>query len=104
MLSIHPSRLFIFSTCLLMLVNIIFFYSILDPENLDFQMSEEGLLERVQNLYLALAAFGFFIGGLKHKAESRMFYIAMSWLMVLFFFREMVLEPEGPISSYIRSH
>ncbi|MFK4823995.1 hypothetical protein ACI0FM_04240 [Paenochrobactrum sp. BZR 588] len=100
----YPSRQFILITFVLMLVNAIFFYSILDPENIDFQMSEEGLLEQVQNVYLALAAVAFLIGGLRHHAEKRMFYIAMSWLMVLFFFREMVVEPHGPISSYIHSH
>lgn len=101
---VYPSRNFVLITGLFMLVNAIFFYAILDPQNIDFQMSEEGLLEQMQNVYLALAAVAFLIGGLKHKAEKRMFYIAMSWLMVLFFFREMVLEPHGPISSYIHSH
>lgn len=102
--ALYPSRNFVLITGLFMLVNAIFFYAILDPQNIDFQMSEEGLLEQVQNVYLALAAVAFLIGGIRHNAEKRMFYIAMSWLMVLFFFREMVLEPNGPVSSYIHSH
>ncbi|MGU3574852.1 hypothetical protein ACLBWZ_04945 [Brucellaceae bacterium C25G] len=67
-------------------------------------MSEDGLLEQLQNVYLALAVIAFLIAGLRHKNETRMFYIGMSWLMVLFFFRELEIKPVGPISSYFDSH
>lgn len=87
-----------------MLLNVLFFTYMLDPENIDFQMSEEGLLERVQNIYLALAAIAFLIGGLRHQRQERMFYIGMSLLMALFFFRELVVEPQGMITTYIHSH
>lgn len=85
-------------------MNTLFFYLVTDLNNLVVEMGEEGLLENLQLVYLALAALAFLIGGLRSEGPARMFAIGMCMLMLIFFFRELEVEPNGPVSSYIKSH
>lgn len=100
----YSSRGFISLTIVLLLMNTLFFYLVTDLNNLVVEMGEEGLLENLQLVYLALAALAFLIGGLRSEGPARMFAIGMCMLMLIFFFRELEVEPTGPVSSYIKSH
>ena len=100
----YSSRGFISLTIVLLLVNALFFYLVTDLNNLVVEMGEEGLLENLQLVYLALAALAFLIGGLRTEGPARMFAIGMCMLMLIFFFRELEVEPTGPVSSYLKSH
>lgn len=68
-----------------------------------YYTSEAGLIEILQEIYLGLAAIGFFIAGLRHRAETRMFLIGMAVLMAVFLLRELDLEPVGVITTYMDS-
>ncbi|WOC15111.1 hypothetical protein MP213Fo_05620 [Pseudochrobactrum sp. MP213Fo] len=98
------SRRFIVLSLILLAANALFFYAVTDLNNLVAEMSEDGLIENVQLLYLALAAVAFLIGGLRAEGPARMFAVGMAVLMVIFFFRELEVEPTGPLSSYFKSH
>jgi hypothetical protein len=98
------SRGFISLTIGLLLINALFFYLVTDLNNLAVEMGEEGLLENLQLIYLGLAALAFLIGGLRSEGPARMFAIGMCLLMLIFFFRELEVEPTGPVSGYIKSH
>lgn len=99
----YSSRGFITLSLALILVNALFFYLITDLNHLTVEMGEDGLLENIQLVYLGLAALAFLIGGLRTQGPERMFAIGMCLLMMIFFFREIEVEPIGPISSYFKS-
>lgn len=88
----------------LLVVNALFFYLMTDLNNLVVEMSESGLVENLQLVYLGLAAIAFLLGGLQAERAARMFAIGMCVLMLVFFFRELEIEPTGLVSSYIKSH
>lgn len=100
----YTSRGFIIMSMVLLLANALFFYFITDMNNLVVEMGEDGLLENLQLIYLGLAALAFLIGGLRTEGPARMFAIGMCVLMLIFFFRELEVEPTGAISSYFKSH
>lgn len=87
----------------LLVANALFFYLVTDLNNLVVEMGEEGLLENLQLVYLGLAAAVFLIGGLRAQESERMFAIGMSVLMLIFFFRELEVEPTGTITTYLKS-
>lgn len=97
------SRRFILLSLLVLLLNAAFFLLVTDFSHLAEAMSEQGLIENIQLLYLGLAALGFFIGALRLRAEPRMFLTGMAVLMLVFFFRELEVEPVGGVSSYLKS-
>lgn len=100
----YTSRGFILLSLVLLLANALFFYLITDMNNLVVEMGEDGLLENLQLIYLGLAALAFLIGGLRVQGPARMFAIGMCVLMLIFFFRELEVEPTGLITGYFNSH
>lgn len=100
----YTSRGFIIVAMVLLLANALFFYFITDMNNLVVEMGEDGLLENLQLVYLGLAALAFLIGGLRTEGPARMFAIGMCVLMLIFFFRELEVEPTGAITGYFKSH
>ncbi|WP_439272573.1 hypothetical protein [Pseudochrobactrum sp. HB0163] len=99
----YTSRSFIRLSFVLLLINAIVFYCVTDLNNLAAEMGEEGLLENLQLVYLGLAALAFFVAGLRDEGPERMFAIGMCVLMLIFFFRELEVEPDGLLTGYIKS-
>ncbi len=100
----YTSRGFIWLSIVLLLANTVIFYCVTDLNNLAVEMGEDGLLENLQLVYLGLAALAFLIAGLRDEGPERMFAIGMCVLMLIFFFRELEVEPNGPVTGYIKSH
>lgn len=103
MQTLYLSRGFITRALLAMLVSSALLLIISGYYELKYYTSEAGPVEILQECYLGLAAIGFLIGGLRHRAETRMFLIGMAVLMVVFLLRELDLEPVGVITTYMDS-
>lgn len=103
MFQTYASRKLAVLSLLLLTIYSLFLLWMTDLNNLAAEMAEDGLIETQQLLVLAAAALAFFLGGMRSHEAPRMFAVGLCVLILVFFFRELEVEPTGPLSSYLKS-